>query len=71
MHLSDIDTVPKLEEIPKFSEKISLDKTSKKEVYDSLRGLLITLNYRKLKRNDKKIVKIFLKKNFTNQAMQI
>lgn len=62
MKLSHIDTVQKLEGLLNSINEMSLEKLPKKEIYDSLRELLLGLKYRKLKKKDKQVVLKFIKK---------
>lgn len=62
MNISHIRTLDQIEHFLKESSALNVEPNSKKETYEWLQQFLLKIRYRKLKRKEKKTVKIFIEK---------
>lgn len=62
MDISHITNLKQVEDFLKTSTDFTLKPNSKKEIYEWMRKFLLKIGYRKLKKKEKKIAKVFIQK---------
>ena len=62
MNISPITTITQIQNFLKANSDVDFTFNSKQEMYEWLKNFLLKIRYRKLKKKDKKIVKMYIKK---------